>query len=385
MNWLEQADALMKTWADAQKTAFDGWYKMAQAAPKAGARTPQMPDFSALLKPAVENWTKNAGPTSEKFADEMLRSQMGMMETLNLLTKAWRTVMPHMEKGTDWQSDLRRFADEWSRQAMGAPDNLSESGEEISELWNSFLGEWGPALKPWMMSANQMVHGYLGEGLLSGGLGLDRLMVFDKSALPHLLNVDPETDLAFRRLAEIPRVGSSREQIATLLHAFDAYVEFRKAVNKYRALVSDAMRDAVERTMDRLAKLSAEGESVNSIRALNRIWLETADEAFTDVYSSDKYAEVMRELSSAGMKYKIEQRKVVEMILKAFDIPTRSELDDAYRTLYALRKDVKALKKELAEARRGKTASPAKRQAAKSSKKSSKPESVEAAGSEAAE
>jgi class III poly(R)-hydroxyalkanoic acid synthase PhaE subunit len=139
------------------------------------------------------------------------------------------------------------------------------------------------------------------------------------------------------------------------------------------------MRDAVERTMDRLAKLSAEGESISSIRDLNRLWLETADEAFTDVYSSKKYAEVMRELSSAGMKYKIEQRKVVEMILKAFDIPTRSELDDAYRTLYALRKDVKALKKELAEARRGKAASPAKRQSSKGGKKIAKPESAEAA------
>lgn len=379
MNWVEQADAMMKTWADAQKTMLDGWYEMARAAPGASGKTPTMPDLSALLQPAMESWTKNTGPTSEKFAAEMLNSQKGMMENAALLTKAWQIVMPHVEKGTDWQGDLKRFTEEWTKRTLGAPDFLGESGEDLSELWNSYLAEWGPAMKPWLMSANQMLHGYLGEGLLAGGPGLDRLMNFDKSAMPHLLNVDPETDLAFRRLAEIPRIGSSREQVATLLHAFDAYVEFRKATAKYRAVVSEALRDAVERTMDRLAKLSAEGESVGSIRDLNRLWLETADEAFTDVYSSQKYAEVMRELSSSGMKYKIEQRKVVEMILKAFDIPTRSELDDAYRTLYQLRKDVKALKKELAEARRAKAApatrgpakrGPAKRGPAKASAKS---------------
>jgi hypothetical protein len=30
-----------------------------------------------------------------------------------------------------------------------------------------------------------------------------------------------------------------------------------------------------------------------------------------------------------------------------FDIPTRSELDDAYRTMYELRRDVRAMKKML--------------------------------------
>jgi class III poly(R)-hydroxyalkanoic acid synthase PhaE subunit len=352
LNWVEQAEAMMKTWADAQKTVWSGWYDMAQKAPGAAGKAPEMPDLAAIFKPGLDVWTQGSGMTSEKVADEMINSQQSMLQTLALLTKARRIVVPHVEKGTDWQSDLKAFAEAWNRETFGAPESLGETTADMNELWNSYLAEWGPLLKPWLMSANQMVHGYLGQGLLTGGLGLDRLMAFDSSTLPHLLSMDPETDLAFRRLAEIPRVGSSREQVAALLHAFDAFMEFRVAVTKYRALVGEAMRDAMERTMDRLAALAAEGESINTIRGVNRLWLEVADEAFTDVYSSQKYADVMRELSSSGMRYKIEQRKVVEMVLEAFDIPTRSELDDAYKSLYELRKDMKAVKKELAAARK---------------------------------
>jgi polyhydroxyalkanoate synthesis regulator phasin len=47
------------------------------------------------------------------------------------------------------------------------------------------------------------------------------------------------------------------------------------------------------------------------------------------------------------MTYKIMQHDVVEMVLKSLNLPTRSELDDAYKTLYELRKEVKVLKKAL--------------------------------------
>ena len=102
--------------------------------------------------------------------------------------------------------------------------------------------------------------------------------------------------------------------------------------------------------------------------------------AFTDLYSSEKYAEVMRELSTAGVTYKIKQRKVVEMVLRALDVPTRTELDDAYRTLYELRKDMKAVKKQLAAVRQEQQAlslktqqEPARRAPQKAGPRSRKP------------
>jgi BMFP domain-containing protein YqiC len=65
------------------------------------------------------------------------------------------------------------------------------------------------------------------------------------------------------------------------------------------------------------------------------------------MYAAEDYVTLQHEMSAAGMRFRIQQREVVEMVLKTLDMPTRTELDDAYRSLYELRKEVKALKKAL--------------------------------------
>jgi hypothetical protein len=56
---------------------------------------------------------------------------------------------------------------------------------------------------------------------------------------------------------------------------------------------------------------------------------------------------MQKAVSATSLKYQIEQQKITEMVLKALHMPTRSELDDAYRTIYELRKQVKALTKKV--------------------------------------
>ena len=65
MNWVEQAEEMMKSWADAQKTVLNGWYEMGRNAPGQQGASPTMPDLSAFLKPGLDAWTKGTGPTSE--------------------------------------------------------------------------------------------------------------------------------------------------------------------------------------------------------------------------------------------------------------------------------------------------------------------------------
>jgi class III poly(R)-hydroxyalkanoic acid synthase PhaE subunit len=210
------------------------------------------------------------------------------------------------------------------------------------------MGEWGPLLKPWMASMNQMMHGHMGEGLLGGSSGLNKLLSLEADGLTRLFDLESNRDLAFDRLAEIPSVGSSREQNAKILRMFDAFVDLRKVNLKYRTVLARAMEQAVERTMDKLAGMAREGKEINSVRDLTRLWLGVADEVFTEMYASVDYVELQHEMSAAGMKFRIEQRQVVEMFLETLGMPTRSELDDAYRSLYEVRKEVKALKKALA-------------------------------------
>jgi len=49
----------------------------------------------------------------------------------------------------------------------------------------------------------------------------------------------------------------------------------------------------------------------------------------------------------------VHERQIIEVFLDLYDLPTRSELDETHRRIYELRKEVKALKKAMAELKAG--------------------------------
>jgi class III poly(R)-hydroxyalkanoic acid synthase PhaE subunit len=219
----------------------------------------------------------------------------------------------------------------------------------MNELWRSFTGEWGPLLKPWMASMNQMMSGHFGEGMLGGSSGLNKLLSFEADGFSRLFDLEASREMAFDRLSDIPLLGSSREQNAKILRMFDAFVDLQKVNAKYRVVLARAMEQAVEETMAKLAEMAQKGEQIHAVKDLTKLWLNVADGVFTKMYAAEDYVTLQHEMSAAGMKFRIEQRQVVEMVLETLGMPTRTELDDAYRSLYEVRKEVKALKKALKE------------------------------------
>jgi class III poly(R)-hydroxyalkanoic acid synthase PhaE subunit len=347
MNWIEQAESMMKTLTEAQKKAWEGWYELARSGPNTAPFTFNFTDPSQLFRQGIEAWTAGIGTTGQGMAKQLLNGQQAMMRNLEMLTKSWQIVAPYLDAGENWQEGLKKFTDQWTEQILGNPARWLEATAHTNELWQSFIGEWGPLLKPWVASVNQLLHGHLGEGLLGTSSGLNRFLNLEMDGLSRLFDMEADREMAFERVAEIPTVGYTREQNTMLLKAFDAFVDLRKADIQYRTMLATTMGEAVRETMNKLANLAKEGKSINSVRELTRLWLEIADKVFSEMYSSEEYIQVQNDLSSAGLKYKIEAQKVIEMVLEVLHIPTRSELDDTYRTLYELRKEVKALKKQV--------------------------------------
>lgn len=350
MNWTEQAESMMKTWSETQKKAWEGWYDLARSGPGMSDTSffSNMSDPMQMFKQGIEAWTAGSGSTAQDMAGRLFIGQRAMMQTLELLTQSWQIVAKNLDTGKDWGGELQQHTQQWVERVLGAPNRMFETTANTQELWQSFMGEWGPLLKPWLTSVNQMASGHLGEGLMGSSSGMSKLFNLEMDGLTRLFNFEAAKDTAFDKMSQIPSVGFSREQNTKLLRAFDAFVDLRKAHTKYRTSLSTAMADAIKRTMEKLADIAKQGKSINSVRELNKLWLDVADQVFTEMLASDEHIQLQNEVSGAGLKYRIEMQKVTEMFLKNFNLPTRSELDDTYRTLYQLRKEVKTLKKTIA-------------------------------------
>lgn len=90
-----------------------------------------------------------------------------------------------------------------------------------------------------------------------------------------------------------------------------------------------------------------QGEEVKSMMALYQEWLNISDKNFVALFESDEYSELMAEVSALQLKLRKDMEGQVEKAMSNLPIATRSELDELYKTIYDLKKEVRQLSRML--------------------------------------
>jgi class III poly(R)-hydroxyalkanoic acid synthase PhaE subunit len=122
-------------------------------------------------------------------------------------------------------------------------------------------------------------------------------------------------------------------------------LDYRKAGFEYQVTLGQTWIRAFEEFMQQLVIRAEKGESVPGVRKLLYLWIEIVDRVFTDVFRSAEYIRIQGCLVNTATAYRLREREIVDAFLKSTHLASRSELDEAYRRIYELRKDVKELKK----------------------------------------
>jgi len=76
-------------------------------------------------------------------------------------------------------------------------------------------------------------------------------------------------------------------------------------------------------------------------------WTSVLNQKLQRVQRSDQFLSAQRKMLDALLSSRAREREVIEAIANAFDLPTRTELDDAHGTLHNLKREVRALRREL--------------------------------------
>ena len=157
---------------------------------------------------------------------------------------------------------------------------------------------------------------------------------------------------AFRRsvagMSSSPGFGLTREYQAKLNQAFEAWLDYLQRELAYRRLVTKAWTDSFGLMMQRMADQAVKGEGPKSAREAMEGWIKVADETFVGLFKTDEFSRAQSALMNATMRLRKQRRALMEDALKANDLPTRTEVEQAHQMIYALRKELKAVKKQLA-------------------------------------
>jgi class III poly(R)-hydroxyalkanoic acid synthase PhaE subunit len=204
------------------------------------------------------------------------------------------------------------------------------------------LGQWTTAL-PYLASMQQM------PGLNVAALPLQQMQQMQQAwfdAGTQLLAAQDHAttfERTFGALSDALGFGPVRKLHAAAQELMQAGVEQNQARARYALLVQGAFAAGLDAMLERLAGMAKSGERVDSIFALMRLWAVSTEEAVHEVLQSAEGLEATAAIARASLAYRRRLQHVATILADALDMATRRDLDEAFREIQALKRELRAL------------------------------------------
>jgi len=157
-------------------------------------------------------------------------------------------------------------------------------------------------------------------------------------------------DRTFGALSDALGLGPARKLQASGQQIMAAAIAQNEARAAYGMLVQSALAAGLQRLMARLADMAQKNERVDSVLALMRMWAVSTEEAVHEILQSERGLEATAAVTRAGLNYRRQMQGFASIIADTLDMATRRDLDDAYREIQALKRELRSMRAPAAAA-----------------------------------
>lgn len=144
-----------------------------------------------------------------------------------------------------------------------------------------------------------------------------------------------------RALFGMPAFGYLREHQEHYQKFAQAMLDYQQQTNRYNMLIAQASRRGFEVFEDKLTERTEPGRQIDSVRGLYDLWVDAAEEAYSEIALSPEFRDVYGALVNAQMRVRKHVQAEVERIATDLGMPTRSEIDSIGKRLHEVRRELK--------------------------------------------
>jgi class III poly(R)-hydroxyalkanoic acid synthase PhaE subunit len=307
------AQQLMQTWTEVGNQALKNWFDLVGAA---------------------SSPTQTA-PTSQQIANY----QQLQLHLLKLSFDTWQDLFPKVEAGDDWQAALNQYSQKL-REQTEALSRTFKTSLDSAELWQIYMQEMQKFSQLWMNALGASIEPLSQTATSSASkpwIELNNLywnLLYEKTP---------------GNLAHMPLLGPSRDFNHKLIQASEAWAKLYPASLDYQMLLAEIQIKSFEVLMPELVSRAENGETVKDWQQFQQLWGCTVDQVFEQAFCSEENLKVRGKFLNAMNHYKLHQQELMELWMKSLNMPLRSEIDEVHKSIYELRKELKALKKTLSK------------------------------------
>jgi polyhydroxyalkanoate synthase subunit PhaE len=261
---------------------------------------------------------------------------------------------------------MQALAQMWGRSGKDfAVGNLfADMSKRMAEAAGQQPGPWpaGFFQPPELVSASE-TFAALFKSALEASQSITRTMEQGKTTDPLVAELmsklfDPRAwfssiggiDEALQRMAEGPRLADLWDTERKLFNVFNAWTALRRRSLEHNTVMLEAWMRAAGAFAKTLNEKANRNETLGSWREVLALWVETANTALLETQRAEKYLNSQREILKASTDLRLAQQELAAFYSEVFGYPTRAELDDVYRTVTELRRELRKLERANREA-----------------------------------
>ena len=194
---------------------------------------------------------------------------------------------------------------------------------------SKFVGPW--------MEAMQNLPGKTAEAMQKGPQGYPELYRLWLQAY----------EQTWGKVLRMPPLGLTRETIGRSQRGTKALIDHFAAMNDFSSALQREGVKAMQKVATRLEDMYNMGQAPKTFKEFYTLWWTTNEETVYELFKTQEFSHLLSRVTDAAMDVRKRYDDIMEEYLKMLPIPTRSEMNDLYKTLYQLKKEARRNTKQL--------------------------------------
>ncbi len=323
---------------------FNGWIKTQQQAYAALQSQMQSlyPNTTAVSDNPLSSWSKavfEAFPVGAdaNLAKDVFSKSLYSNEAMQKLFEMWQPLLSAMREKTLEPADFSQYTDTaQSKQLFDKMfsfdtelwTQIQKQAAQFSDLARQNSQPWAESLKnPSLNFAD-----YQPDAMVKQMEALNAK--FGDSA---------------GKLFGMPALGKDREKIEQMNRFAKAMSSYASRNLDYQKMMQQTGSDAMQSVVKTLAEKSASGEKFEKFDDFFALWIDTNEKTFNKLFYTEEFSQKRNAMTAAGFNTRKLYQEIIESQLVELPIARRSEMDEVYKLVYDLRKQVKILNAQVQE------------------------------------
>jgi class III poly(R)-hydroxyalkanoic acid synthase PhaE subunit len=222
----------------------------------------------------------------------------------------------------DWYGQMQQVAAQFAGRDAGPADIVAAwkralgelGGNPFQDMFRAMRGQGAQGFEQWSEAARPYLDAWRKEG--STWLGM-------------------------------PTFGIGREHQQRWQKLAQAQLDYQQHEAAYNALMLQAAQGAYALFEQKLAERAAPGKQLASARALFDLWIDAAEEAYAQMALSPEFRAAYGTRVNAQMRLRQAVQGEIERTSALFGMPTRSDLDAAFRKIAELERALRSLRDQV--------------------------------------